>query len=180
MAGKRKVGNISIEGARIGFRNFAGKEGKYNAKGIRNFCVFLEKDLAHTLEQDGWNVRWLEPRDEQEDKQAYLQVSVSFDNIPPKMLVMSSHGKTVLNDETVSILDWAEMEEVDLIIRPYTWEVNGKSGIKAYLKSMYVTLVEDEFEKKYYDVPDSAADAIGGCGNCDACDGSCGCDHHGH
>lgn len=168
--------NIIIENARIGFRNFSGKEGKFNPAGRRNFCTFLDYNLGLTLEQDGWNVRWLEPRDPDENKQPYLQVGVSFDNIPPKMLIVSSKGKTILDAESVSILDWAEISEVDLIIRPYNWDVNGKAGVKAYVKSMYVTIAEDEFESKYYDVPDRAVDAIGGCGNCETCDGSCG-DH---
>jgi len=150
--------NITIENARIGFKNFSGKEGKYNPPGRRNFCVFLERDMAETLEQDGWNVRWLEPRDEQEDKQAYLQVAVSFDNIPPKLIMITSRGKTTLDEESVSLLDWAEIKEIDLIIRPYNWILhegtrNEKRGVKAYVKSMYITIAEDEFEAKYYDVP---------------------------
>lgn len=157
---KRVASNIQIEGARIGFRNFSGKEGKFNVKGVRNFCVFLDADLAEDLEADGWNVRWLEPRDDQEDKQAYLQVAVSYENIPPKVIMMSGKGKTLLDDESISLLDWADIEEVDLIIRPYNWEVSGKAGTKAYLKTMYVTLVEDEFEKKYYDVPDSTVSSM--------------------
>lgn len=152
--------NIVIENARIGFRNFSGKEGKFNPAGRRNFCVFLETDLARTLESDGWNIRWLQPRDEEEEEQAYLQVAVSYDNIPPKIILVSSNGKSKLDEDSVNILDWAEIENVDLIIRPYNWDVNGKSGVKAYVKSMYVTLVEDEFEGKYMDVPDSAANTL--------------------
>ena len=173
-----KTNNISIEGARIGFKNFSGKEGKFNPAGKRNFCVFLEPDLAAVLEQDGWNVRWLDPIDIGADRQAYLQVAVSFDNIPPKVLMITGKGKSLLDNESISILDWAEIETIDLIIRPYNYDVQGKKGIKAYLKSMYVTLVEDEFEAKYYDAPASAHDCVGGCGNCETCDGHCsGKDH---
>lgn len=152
--------NIVIENARIGFRNFSGKEGKFNPAGRRNFCVFLETDLAKELESDGWNVRWLQPRDEAEEPQPYLQVAVSFDNIPPKVILVTKKTKTPLDESSVDILDWAEIENVDLIIRPYNWDVNGKGGVKAYIKTMYVTIVEDEFESKYYDVPDSAANSL--------------------
>ncbi len=150
--------NIIIEGARIGFRNFSGKEGQFNPAGKKNFCVFLEEDLAHKLEEDGWNVRWLQPRDEQEHEQGYLQVAVSFDNIPPKIIMITSGGKTILDDESVGLLDWAEISEIDLIIRPYNWVLhegtkNEKSGVKAYVKSMYVQIVEDEFEKKWANAP---------------------------
>lgn len=150
--------NIIIEGARIGFRNFSGKEGQFNPAGKKNFCVFLEEDLAHKLEEDGWNVRWLQPRDEQEYEQGYLQVAVSFDNIPPKIIMITSGGKTILDDESVGLLDWAEISEIDLIIRPYNWVLhegtkNEKSGVKAYVKSMYVQIVEDEFEKKWANAP---------------------------
>lgn len=180
---RQVTSNIMIEGARIGFRNFSGKEGKYNLAGRRNFCVFLDESLARTLEADGWNIRWLQPKDDQEDSQGYLQVAVSYENIPPKILMISSNGKTVLDAESVSTLDWAEIAEVDLTIRPYNWVLHEgtkseKRGVKAYVKSMYVSIVEDKFEKKWANTSDSASDSIGGCGNCDACDGSCG--HNGH
>lgn len=157
--------NIAIENARIGFRNFSGKESKYNPAGRRNFCVFLEEELAKILEADGWNVRWLQPKDDHEAEQGYLQVAVSYNKIPPKIIMITSRGKTILDDETISILDWAEISEIDLIIRPYNWVLhegtrNEKRGVKAYAKSMYITIAEDEFEKKYYDVPDSAIDSM--------------------
>lgn len=152
--------NIVIENAQIGFRNFSGNAGKFNPAGRRNFCVFLEQELGKVLENDGWNVRWLQPKDEAEDPRPYLQVSVSYDNIPPKIVLVTKKGKTILDDTSVNILDWAEISSVDIIIRPYNWEVSGKGGVKAYVKSMYVTIVEDEFESKYYDVPDSAVNTI--------------------
>lgn len=152
--------NIRIEGARIGFRNFSGEEGRFNPKGRRNFCVFLDHDVAKDMEKEGWNVKWLEPREEGDEPQAYLQVKVVFGKIPPKIVLVTGRGKTRLDEDTVNILDWAEIQNVDLIIRPYNWEVNGSTGVSAYIKTMYVTLKEDEFESKYYDVPDSAASAM--------------------
>lgn len=151
---------IAIEHARIGFRNFSGKEGKFNAAGKRNFCVFLDPVDAETFKEDGWNIKYLEPRDENEDRVPYLKVAVNFDNVPPQVIMITGRGKTRLDEETVDILDWAEIENVDIVITPYEWEVNGRSGIKAYLKAIYVTLVEDEFESKYANVPDSAANSV--------------------
>ena len=167
----RVTNKIAIENARIGFRNFSGKEGRFNPAGKRNFCVFLEKEykghrvpdeeLASTLENDGWNVRYLNPREDGDPRQPYLQVAVKYDNIPPKIVLITSHGKNLLGEDEVSMLDWADIANVDLIISPYNYNVNGKEGVKAYLKNMYVTIEEDEFESKYLDVPDSAANSIG-------------------
>lgn len=153
--------NIVMEGARIGFKNFSGKEGQYNPPGRRNFCVFFDdKKLVDKLIEDGWNVRFLKPREDGDEPQPYLQVTVSYKNFPPKIVLITSQGKTTLDEEDLGMLDWAEIKNVDLIIRPYNWEVNGKNGVKAYVKSMYITIEEDEFESKYFDVPDSAKSAM--------------------
>ena len=152
-----------FENCRIIFKNFEGKQSQYNREGDRNFCVIIE-DLATAkrLADDGWNIKYLAPLEEGDQETAYLPVAVSFNNVPPTIVMLSSKGRTHLDETNVGILDHAEIENVDLIVNPYNWSVNGKSGVKAYAKTMYVTIHEDALTRKYsvldtrdpVDVPD--------------------------
>lgn len=146
--------SIIIENADIKFRNFTGKENKYNREGQRNFCVFLDEKKGQELEDDGWNIRWMEPRNEGDERKACLQVSVAFNNYPPKVIMVTGKKQTELDEDTVATLDSAELENVDLIVRPYNWTVNGRSGVKAYLQKGYFTILEDDLFKKYNDFDD--------------------------
>lgn len=143
---------VMIEDAQIAFRNFAGKEDKFSPPGTRTFAVFLDDETADVMEQDGWNVKRLNLRDDAEEgetPQAFIKIAVSYKGRPPKIAMITSGGRTMLDESTVEMLDWADITKVDLIFVPYEWEVNGNRGIKAYLKTMFVTIEEDELEKRY-------------------------------
>lgn len=140
---------ILLEDVRIIFRNFAGREGMYNKEGDRNFAVLLPKEVAEDLLRDGWNVKLLKAREEGEEDQPYLSVTVGFKGRPPMIKMITSRGSTELGEKEVEVLDHVDMAQVDLVIRPYDWSVNGNTGRKAYLQSLYMTIIEDPLALKY-------------------------------
>jgi hypothetical protein len=151
----RVTDNIIIENARIMFRNFSGRVDQYNRNGDKSFCVAIDDpDQAQQLAEDGWNVKILPPRDQDEVGTHYIQVTVRFDPRPPMVYLISGKSKTLLDEESIASLDYAEIRNVDLAISPYNWVLqegtpNEKRGVKAYLKNMYVTIEEDPFADKY-------------------------------
>ena len=61
------------------------------------------------------------------------------------MYLISGDNRVTLDEESVECLDDVDILNVDLDIRPYDWEVNGKSGRTAYLQSICVTQEVDRF-----------------------------------
>ncbi len=158
---KTFIENIEIENARIMFRNFSGNVSKFNSAGSRNFCVVLDPDMAEELKDIGWNIKMLPPRSEDDEPLYYISVAVNYGHVSPHVHLVTDRSMTELTESTIGSLDHADIENVDLIIRPYQWEVNGKTGIKAYLKTMYVKLVSDRFAAKYdYATPSAKFDDV--------------------
>lgn len=161
MEKKKEKLEVILENARITFRNFAGEEGKFNPPGNKNFCVFLDTDIAKEMQAEGWTIKWLDSY-EDEPPQALVNVKLNFGNYPPNVVLVSNGKLTRLDENTVNVLDFAEFQQVDLILRGYSWEVSGKKGIKAYLKTGYFVLVVDELAKKYGDDMNMGDDTISG------------------
>lgn len=144
---------LEFENAKIPFKNFSGRETKYNRAGDRNFTVIIpDEELALQLRTEGWNVRQLKSRDPQEPGDYALDVNVSYKGRPPRVVLIAHGRQTVLDEKSINVMDYADIANIDLVVTPYNWNVNGKSGVKAYLRSMYVTLAEDKFAAKYADM----------------------------
>ena len=141
------VDNITIENARIVYRNLSGKPDKFNPQGgKRTFSVVIDDPkFAEDL------LKAFKPKDDEEgDPGHFLPVKVLYsDRSNPHIYLCTKKSKTMLNEETVGSLDYAEISSVDIVIRPYEYDVNGKQGVSAYVKTMYVNVVEDEFADKY-------------------------------
>lgn len=142
---------LVVEDADILFRNFSGKTSQYNPDGKRRFSLIIpDQDIAEQMLRDGWNVKYLEPREEGDERKPFIDVKVNFEGRrPPMVKVITDGGQTILDEDTVGMLDWADIRSVDVIVNGNPYDVNGKSGISAYLRSIYVTIEEDRFEKKY-------------------------------
>lgn len=155
MSEKRVTEHITIEGARLIYRNFSGAKGENNRDGSRAFGVLLDDDLAERLKDDGWNVKYRKP-DLEGYCQPFLNVKVKYNFYPPTAVMINSRGKVKLSEDSIGELDFCIIENADVIIRPYNYPaINGRPcGVSAYLKSIYVTIQEDEFARKYADIPE--------------------------
>lgn len=159
-----RMNKLVIDNARLIFKNFSGKGDAYNREGDRNFAVIIDDpNAAEDLADAGWNVRPLISKDPDEEPTHYIKVKVSFKVRAPKVRLLSNHKQVFLNENTISSLDYAKIEECGVVISPYMWEVNGKRGISAYLDSMYAKIEDDPFADKYADYADAPNDGSNDC-----------------
>lgn len=145
-------GILQIDDARITYRNFSGTGTKFNREGDRNFAVIIDnEDDANLLIDEGWNVRIKPPREEDDSPFMYLPVKIKFNDRGPRVQLETGSAINRLDEDSVECLDNVDIVSVDLDIRPYDWEVNGKNGRTAYLQSIHVRQVYDRFQDRYGD-----------------------------
>lgn len=170
---------VNIENAQIlrgSFRNFSGRKDSYNMSGKRMFSVSLEgmEDLKEELLKIGYVIKVSEPRPELLEKDPtrkpleFITIGINcpgdHDDNPQwnsrwdsKIYIKTSGGVNPepLNNRTIHMLDDAEIIEANIRIRPFTWkmppEKDGKVkyGYKPMVDKMYITIKEDDFDKKY-------------------------------
>lgn len=146
------MNDLTLRNVRIIFRNFAGAPTRFNAAGgKRTFSILLNETEANELRSMGFNVKTLKQRDPDDDPAFHLPVEVSYRVKPPRIVFISNQGRkrTVIDEDTVGLIDYTEIEKIDLTINPYQWEMENARGVKAYLRTMYVTIREDELDIEY-------------------------------
>lgn len=152
-----KLEPVTMENITIVLRNFEGRPSQFNKPGTRNFGVLLDPSVAEAMMNDGWNIKHFKVRDEDPDDtvpQAWLPVEVAYDKgRPPRIIMLTETERKNLNEHTVELLDGVDIKNVDIIVNPSFWELNGRSGVKAYLQTMYITIEEDELDRKYAQTP---------------------------
>lgn len=158
----KKIEPLNIEDARLIFRNFSGKPDDFNSKGgTRKFGVIIDpsKYDIDALYADGWNIKMLKPKEEGGDPLYYLTVKLQYGEYRQPKVYTIVNGRYSMRDEygnpiplsegAVGTIDDAELVNVKLVITPYCWEINGKEGVTAYLKTGYFEIQQDAFADDY-------------------------------
>ena len=132
-------GILQIDEARLVFRNFSGEASKYNREGDRNFAIIIpDEDIANAMIKEGWNVKIKQPREDGDEPFMYLSVKVKFNDYGPNVYLVSGNKTNRLDEYSIDCLDKISILSADLDIRPYDWEVHGRTGRTAYLQSIKV------------------------------------------
>lgn len=161
---------LEINDARIIFRNFKGEGSKFNKEGDRNFAIVIAggtldtgkevlrlsaEEMADALIKDenrfgvGWNVKIKAPREEGDAPFIYLPLKIKFNDRGPQVYLKSGHNRVKLTEETVAMLDDIDIASVDLDVRPYDDEINGRGFRAAYVQSLWVTQEIDRFAARF-------------------------------
>lgn len=145
----RFIKNLKIENARIIFKNFSGNPDRFHPDGApRNFGVIIDDPVvAQDLEAEGWNIKYLRPREEGDLPTPYLTVKLKYtEKSQPMIRKVAGRHVTLLDDDTVGSLDYDQIESADIVVRPYEYEP-GK--ISAWVVEMFANIEVSAFADKY-------------------------------
>ena len=145
-------GALIIDDATITYQNFSGRETQYNREGNRNFAVIIDERYYDELIRLGWNVKTRINKETGELIFYYLPVKVQFNGntLDPNVYLVSLGKQNKLEEENVGILDKIAISNVNMDIRRRDWNINGKTGVTAYLSGMQVFQEVDRFAAEYF------------------------------
>ena len=127
----------------------------YNAEGQRSFNIQIDPEYIPMMINNGINVKYFKSDiddEDQDEKPGFVRVKVNYASMRPPIAYVryGENGKFVeLNELTIGQLDHAVFDNVDLILNPSRYEVNGSTGTSLYLNKGYFTLHVDPLAAKY-------------------------------
>ena len=156
---KRGERILQINDAKITYKNFTGAGDGFNRAGDRNFALIIpSEDIKDALINDvneygaAWNVKIKPPREDGDDPFMYMNVKVKFTAFGPNVYLKSGNAEPIrLDEESIKCLDQMDIASVDLDIRAYDDEINGRGFRSAYLQSIYVVqdFSRDRFASRF-------------------------------
>ena len=154
--------NETFRDCKIVLRNLSGGPTTFNAAGgVRTVKLLLDTANADRLARLGWNVKEFKPKEEGDEPQKFIELTAQYPTPDkpkiraPRIVMVTEKNQTELDAQTVGMLDMAHISKVDLVFRDYPWQSPNGRGHKAMIKTMYVTIVQDELDREYSDIPDS-------------------------
>lgn len=141
--------SYTFKDVKLLFRNFAGRSGPYNNDGARNFHVLLNEQTSRELEKQGWRVKQMKDQEDGTPGDKHLKVNVNYKTgRPPRIVLVTSKGQTDLGPDEAASIDVADIEKADLVVNGWYSDMAG-GGYSAFLKTLFVTIREDELELMY-------------------------------
>lgn len=151
---RRVQDDLTLRNCKIIWRNFAGAEKPFNPAGKRNFSVELTDAQAKVLLEMGWMPKVVKSTADEPEPTWHLPVTVLYrpDSGPSiTFITESTKNRTPIDEELVGLVDRARFDATHVTLSPYNWSVQGKSGVKAYLRTFYGVLHEDPLDLEYAD-----------------------------
>lgn len=140
---------LTIKHCSIMWRNFEGRKTEYKPEGYRTFHVKLDEVTAVQLAEEGWSITH-RPGNEKYPEDSYsMKVVVSYEKFAPTIWMITGDRKIPLMEETVRQLDYADLEDISLVVSPSVWKSGTRTGVTAYLNTLYAVVKEDELASEY-------------------------------
>lgn len=147
-----EIENAKLMGGR--FKNFSGAKTEYNREGDRYINIKLPEEMVEPLENAGWTIKTLKPKEEGDAPVRYINVKIRYKSQggkkDPKIYKgVSADNMHLIKEENVGDLDKDEIVKMDIVINPSYFDRNGKEGYSAYLDTLYVIIKGNRFQSKY-------------------------------
>lgn len=155
----RNANLFKISSPEIFMINFAGRKSDANPQGHRQFAMKIpSQELADKMAEEGWSVWYTKESEKYGEPNPCITVEMRWHyeddlkHLSPKIYRCTRKNPegVLLTEDIVGDLEDDDIEDIVLWINPRRWTVNGKSGIKAYVHSMWLKVEDSNPSAKFW------------------------------